>query len=116
MHRRTALPPKHVRDGSILAMNERPAFSLRFTNPWAVEQMQRAEEHRERVRTDRKPLLKGQRDKIYRSVRMRNMLKRFVAEDDQLILNPIRRRRIRSCVMSVANQDQARAGPQRVAV
>lgn len=88
MHRRTALPPKHVRDGSILAMNERPAFSLRFTNPWAVEQMQRAEEHRERVRTDRKPLLKGQRDKIYRSVRMRNMLKRFVAEDDQLILNP----------------------------
>ena len=86
MHRRIAMPPKHVtKNGSILAMNERPAFSLRFTNPWGVLQMQRAEELREIVRTERKPLLKGQRDKVYRSVRMTNMHKRFVAEGNVYI-------------------------------
>jgi hypothetical protein len=50
--------------------------------------MQRAREHRERMKTEHKPLLKGQRDKVYRNVRMSNMLKRFVAEDDQLYIAP----------------------------
>ena len=90
MHRRIAMPPKHItKDGSILAMNERPAFSLRFTNPWGVLQMQRAEELREIVRTERKPLLKGQRDKVYRSVRMTNMHKRFVAEGKRIRMTRI---------------------------
>lgn len=90
MSRRTALPPKHVHQNgaSLLALNERPAFSLRFTQPWVAEKMQRAHEHREQVKSESKALLKGKRDKNFRDVRMANMHKRFVAEDGQLIINP----------------------------
>ena len=69
-------------------MNARPPFSLRFTQPWVAEQMQRAEEVRELARTVRKPLLKGTREQVWRNVRMANAQKRFQAEDELFFINP----------------------------
>ena len=91
---KTALPPKRIYDptnqgtSEILALNRRPPFSLRFTQPWVAANMQRAIEHKEKVKATTKPLLKGEGENHFRRERMKNMHRRFIAEDEHLTLNP----------------------------
>ena len=111
MRRHTAVPPKHLHESarSVLEMNARPPFSLRFTQPWVAEKLQRANEHRQHLIAHGRPMLKGKRDTHMREMRIINMHKRFMAEDHRLVIDPDRTdkdQQLRDCLLHIKDKYQ----------